>query len=148
MPDPNRPSEPRHSREPVDLAKLQLRRRTGVAAALGVGSVELLALLLVLKADDGVLQATLASEADLSHAGCTAMLLKLERDGLVERRDDPPDCQSRTVQLTAECRQRLAAALARAELVAQSLDNHPAPALARALGSIAPTTEPEGSPVS
>jgi hypothetical protein len=63
-----------------------------------------------------------------------------------ECKTDPSDRQIRTVWLTPDGRDRIATALARPELVAQSLHDQPLPALAALLTHLVRTTEPEGRP--
>ncbi len=60
--------------------------------------------LLPLFEEDGLRMGELARRARLSKQTMTAMIRRLERDGLIERRDDPADGRASLIYLTARSR--------------------------------------------
>jgi DNA-binding MarR family transcriptional regulator len=109
-------------------------------------------------AADGVRITDLADDALLSQAGISRLVARLERKGLVERRDDPDDARACRIRLTTagvEVQRRIGRIHARQVATAMNRALGPAQLetirdLSRALTAAAPPApgrrNPEGSP--
>ncbi len=116
----------------ADLAAT--RHRAALARLLGLSESDVLALQHVARAGR-LTSARLAARLGLSSGGTTALVLRLERAGLIAREANPEDRRSRLLRLSDEAQRQLAEALGpyvdRVDALAARLD--PA-ALALAVG--------------